>query len=154
MGPSRVEPTEAPGRLQTSFSYLRTDAARFAGMGESLRMALNEGLSEGVDQKIVNGASGLLNGANLTNHAVGATVTSFVEYVSQFGFGRVDGRYAARRSDLRVLLGSETYAHAGGTYRGTDSEESALDRLMGIVADVSGECSRAGGRRDEKNKTT
>ena len=68
-----------PGRLQASFSYLRTDAARFAGMGESLRMALNEGLSEGVDQKTVNGASGLLNGANLTNHAVGATVTSFVE---------------------------------------------------------------------------
>ena len=35
-----------------------------------------------------------------------------------------------------MLLGSETYAHAGGTYRGADSEESALDRLMGIVADV------------------
>ena len=45
-------------------------------------------------------------------------------------------QYAARRGDLRVLFGSETYALAGGTYRGTDSEESALDRLMAIVADV------------------
>ena len=83
----------APGRLQASFKYLRTDAARFGSMGDSLRAALNEGLSEGVDQKIVNGASGLLNGANLAAHAAAATVTTFVEFVSRFGFGRVDGRY-------------------------------------------------------------
>ena len=126
----------APGRLQASFRYLRTDAARFGSMGDSLRMALNEGLSEGVDQKLVNGASGLLNGANLTNHAAGASVTSFVEYVSRFGFGRVDGRFATRRGDLRLLLGSETYAHAGGTYRANESDTSALDRLMEIVSDV------------------
>ena len=126
----------APGRLQASFSYRRTDAARFSGMGDSLRMALNEGLSEGADQKIIAGASGLLTGANLTAHNAVATVTSFAEYVSRFGFARVDGRYAARRSDLRVLFGSATYAHAGGTYRANEAETSALDRLMEVVADV------------------
>ena len=126
----------APGRLQASFSYRRTDAARFASMGDSLRMALNEGLSEGVDQKIIAGASGLLTLANLTAHNAGATVTTFAEYVSRFGFARVDGRYAARRSDLRVLFGSATYAHAGGTYRANEAETSALDRLMEVVADV------------------
>ena len=126
----------APGRLQAAFSYRRTDAARFGSMGDSLRMALNEGLSEGVDQKLVAGASGLLTGANLTSHDAGATVTSYDEYVSRFGFGRVDGRYAARRSDLKVLLGSATYAKAGSTYRANETETSALDRLMEIVADV------------------
>ena len=125
-----------PGRLQASFSHLRTDAARFGGMGESLRMALNEGLSEGVDQQIVNGASGLLSGANLAAHAAGAAATTFTEYVSRFGFGRVDGRFAARRGDLSVLLGSASYAHAGGTYRANESDTSALDRMMEIVADV------------------
>ena len=126
----------APARVQASFSYLRTDAARFSGMGEGLRLALNEGLSESVDQQIVNGASGLLNGANLAAHAAGAAVTTFAEYVSRFGFSRVDGRFAARRSDLKVLLGSATFAHAGGAYRANESETSALDRLMEIVADV------------------
>ena len=126
----------SPGRIQAAFSYLRTDAARFGGMGETLRMALNEGLSEGVDQQIVNGTSGLLNGANLTNHNAAASVTTFDEYIERFGFGRVDGRYAARRSDLRVLLGSATYAHAGSAYRANQTETSALDRLMAIIADV------------------
>ena len=125
-----------PARLQASFSYLRTDAARFGGMGESLRMALNEGLSEGIDQQIVNGASGLLNGANLANHNAAASVTTFDEYIERFGFGRVDGRFAGRRSDLRVLLGSATYAHAGSAYRANQTETSALDRLMEIVSDV------------------
>ena len=125
-----------PSRLQCAFRYLRTDAARFGGMGESLRAALNEGLSEGTDQKIVNGVGGLLNGASLTAHDAAASVTTYDEYVTRFGFGRVDGRFAARRSDLKVLLGSATYAKAGGTYRANESETSALDRLMEVVSDV------------------
>lgn len=127
----------APGRLQASFSYLRTDAARFGGMGESLRLALNESLSEAIDQQIVNGASGLLTGTNLANHGSGTSISTHDEYVERFGFARVDGRYASRaRSDLRVLLGSATYAHAGSAFRANQTEQSALDRLMEIVSDV------------------
>ena len=66
----------APSRLQASFLWKRTDAARFTAMDSALRMALNEGLAEKADQEIVNGSEGLLNGTNLDNHNAGA-VTSF-----------------------------------------------------------------------------
>ena len=119
----------APERVQASFSYLRTDAARFGMMGESLREALNSGLTEKIDQEGIAGAKGLLAGANLANHNA-AAVTTYADYVSQFGYNRVDGRYAPTPTDLRVLMGSTTYAHAGSVYRSASTDLSAIDRLM------------------------
>ena len=119
----------SPERLQASFFYRRTDAARFAGMGESLRMALSEGLMDAMDAQIVAGGDGLLDGTNLANHNT-AAITTFAAYVSNFGYSRVDGRFASMASDLRIVMGSGTYAHAGSVYRGNNSEETALDRLM------------------------
>ena len=55
----------APERLQASYSYRASDAARFAGLDSSLRLALNLGLQEKLDQQAINGGSGLLNGTNL-----------------------------------------------------------------------------------------
>ena len=45
--PAFVANTLAPERLQASFSYRRTDAARFAGLDASLRLALNPAGSRG-----------------------------------------------------------------------------------------------------------
>ena len=75
-----------PERLQCAFSYRRVDVARFSAMGESLRQALNEALSESLDMQIVAGADGLLGGTNLADHAQ-AAVDTFASYVSKFGFG-------------------------------------------------------------------
>ena len=47
-----------PARLQAAFTYRRVDVARFSAMGESLRQALNEALSESLDVQIVSGANG------------------------------------------------------------------------------------------------
>ena len=104
-------------------------------MGESLRAALNESLSEALDVQIVSGAAGLLGGANLENHAQ-AAVDTFATYVSKFGFARVDGRYAPTAKSIKVLMGSGGYAHAGSVYRGDQSQESAIDRLMTITGGV------------------
>ena len=120
-----------PSRLQCSFTYKRVDVARFPVMGESLRAALNEALSESLDVQIVSGADGLLGGTNLAAHAQ-AAVDTFATYVSKFGFGRVDGRYASSVSAVKVLMGAGGYAHAGSVYRGDQSQESAVDRLMTI----------------------
>ena len=117
-----------PSRLQASFFYRRTDAARFAGMGDALRGNLTEALADAADKQIVAGTNGLLTGTILANHNV-AAVTSFANYVSEFGYSRVDGRFASMASDLRIVMGSGTYAHAGGRYRGNNSEETAIDRL-------------------------
>ena len=124
-----------PQRLQCAFSYRRVDAARFSVMGESLRSALNEALSESLDVQIVSGSDGLLGGTNLDNHAQ-ATVDTFETYVSKFGFSRVDGRFAPTAKAIKVLMGSGTYAHAGSVYRGDQSQESAIDRLMAITGGV------------------
>ena len=124
-----------PSRLQAAFSYRRVDAARFSAMGEALRQALNESLSEALDMQVVSGASGLLGGTNLSAHAV-TTIDTFQTYVSKFGFARVDGRYASNAKSIKVLMGSGGYAHAGSVYRGDQSQESAIDRLMTIGGGV------------------
>ena len=124
-----------PERLQAAFTYRRVDVARFPVMGESLRAALNEALGESLDVQIVSGADGLLGGTNLANHAQ-AAVDTFATYVSKFGFARVDGRYAPTAKSVKVLMGSGGYAHAGSVYRGDQSQESAIDRLMTIASGV------------------
>ena len=118
----------APERLQCSFVYRRSDAARFEGMDSSLRAALNMGLEEALDKEVISGDEGLLAGTNLDNNNVTA-VTSFASYLSQFLYGRVDGRYAAMQSDVRSVMGQSTYGHAGSVYQSTP-HQSALDVLI------------------------
>ena len=124
-----------PQRIQCAFSYKRVDVTRFPIMGDALRSALNEALSESLDVQVVSGSDGLLGGTNLANHAT-AAIDSFGSYVSKFGFARVDGRYASSVSAVKVLMGSAGYAHAGSAYRGSESQESAIDRLMTIGGGV------------------
>ena len=68
-----------PGRIQASYFYKRTDAARFASLDMALRLALNSGLEEKLDQELIAGSEGLLTGTNLADHAA-AAVTSFALY--------------------------------------------------------------------------
>ena len=125
----------SPARLQASFFYSREDRASFAGMDAALRQNLNEGLMDALDDQIISGTNGLLTGTNLANHAASA-VTTFANYIDQFAYGRVDGRYAANAGDIRLVMGSAAYAHAGETYRNTNVDRTALDRLMEIVAGI------------------
>lgn len=124
-----------PSRIQASFLWSREDAARMAGMGEALREALSGGLSDKLDQQILAGTNGLFSGTNLDNHNVNA-VTTFATYISNFAMARVDGQYANTLADLRILLGSGTFAHAGSVYRANEADRTALDRLTAITAGV------------------
>ena len=117
-----------PARLSASYSYKRTDAARFPALDPSLRSALNSGLEERLDHQLLAGVDGLMRGTNLANHAA-AAVTGFADYLAQFGHARVDGRYAAALADVRTVMGAPTYAHAGSQYRSPTADYSALDAL-------------------------
>ena len=119
----------APERLQASFSYTRTDAARFAGLDSSLRLALNGGLQEALDKQAISGTDGLLTGTNLDNNNVNA-VTTFALYLSGLLYGRVDGRFARTPSDVRMILGAGTFTHASAAYKGNNSDESGNERLQ------------------------
>ena len=100
---------------------------QFSNMDSALRSALNGGLQEKLDLDLISGTDGLLTGTNLGNHNVSA-VTTFQLYLSQFLYGRVDGRYAEMKSDIRVLMGAPTYAHSGSVYQ-SSAYKSALALL-------------------------
>ena len=129
----------SPGRLQASFFYSREDRARFAGMDSALRQNLSDALSDKLDQQILAGTAGLFNGTILANHNV-SDVTDFAAYKSNFAYGRVDGTWASTVGDLRIVMGSATYAHAATAYRSSagasDSIDAALSVLMGSTAGV------------------
>ena len=119
----------SPERLQASFSYRRSDAARFAGLDASLRLALNGGLQEALDDQAISGTDGLLTATNLPNNNV-STATTFALYLSGLLYGRVDGRFARTPSDVRMIVGAGTFAHASAAYKGNNSDESGVERLQ------------------------
>ena len=122
-----------PKRLQASFFYSREDRARFATMDAALRMNLSDGLSDGLDKAIIGGT--LLDGTNLTNNNV-TSADTYDTYISNLMYDQIDGRYAAMASDLRMVVGADTYADLGATYRNTSVDRSALDRLMEMTGGV------------------
>ena len=118
----------APERLQASYAYRSSDAARFASLDASLRLTLNAGLQEELDKQAISGTDGLLTGTNLDNNNV-STQTTFALYLSGLLYGRVDGRYARTPGEVRALVGQGTFTHAAGTFKGNNSDESAVERL-------------------------
>ena len=122
-----------PERLQASYFYKRTDAARFSGMSSALRENLSMALGDALDKEIVSGGDGLLTGTNLDNHNV-TVATSYDLFLQQFGFGRVDGRYAGSVADIRAVMGHESYTRAGGVYRGSAGNATAASELANLTA--------------------
>ena len=139
-----------PGRIQASFLWSREDAARMAGMGDALREALQGGVSDKLDKEIMQGTNGLLTGTILANHNV-SSVTAFSDYVSDFGYSRVDGRYAVSGADVRLVMGTATYAHAGGQYRHANADAVAIDRLTQITGGVRVSAHVPGVNNDKQN---
>ena len=116
-----------PGRIQASFFWSREDAARFMGMGDALREALQGGIADKLDSEIMEGTNGLLTGTILDNHARGSA-SDYAHHVSSLLYGRVDGRYAADLADVRVVMGSATFGNAA-TKLPTQGEQNALARI-------------------------
>ena len=117
----------SPGRLQASFFYKRTDAARFAGMGAALRMALSDGLSEALDAQTV--AQIIAD----VDHADAGGADTFMSYRKRFVYDLVDGRYATSERDLRLLVGNDTLADAAILYRGNTADDSVIDSIRRVA---------------------
>ena len=116
-----------PKRIQASFFWSREDAGRFSGMADALRDALQGGLADKLDQQIINGTEGLLNGTKLANHARGSA-SDYASYVADMLYARVDGKFAYDLSDIRVVMGAATFGNAA-TKLPTNGEENALARI-------------------------
>ena len=124
-----------PGRLQASFRYSAEDRARFAGMDQSLRDNLSMALSDALDKQVIAGTEGLLTGDEVAEQQRRRRHQTSRGTSRTFAMGRVDGTYASTTADLRVVVGAGTYAHAGSLYRATESDRTALDRLMALTGD-------------------
>ncbi len=120
----------SPARLQASFFWKRTDAAKFGGMSDALRMALNSGLSEAMDQEVVDQIV-----ADVARTDAGA-VDTFATYRSKLVYGRLDGRFASGEGDIRILTGAATVSHMASLYRGNNADDSALDSIRRISGGV------------------
>ena len=125
----------SPKRLQASFIFSRESRAKFPGMEDSLRQNLQMSLSDSLDKQVIGGTDGLLTGTNLTANASAAAAT-FAVMQSQLIHSRVDGTFASATGDLRILLGPSTFSFAGGLYRGSGTDYSALSAVMKETAAV------------------
>ena len=121
----------SPGRLQASYEYRRTDAARFSDLDGSLRSATSEGLSEALDKELIDQIVADVGRTDST-----ANVDTFATYRSRLVYGLLDGRYAKMESDIRLLMGAKTAVHASGLYRGNTADDSAIDSLRRVSGGV------------------
>ena len=105
-------------------------------MDAALRMNLSDALSDKLDQQILAGSNGLLNGTILANHNVSAA-TTYALYRSQLAYGRVDGTYAMGVGDIRIVCGAATYGDMAGKFRSDDAgDRAAVEDLMTATAGV------------------
>ena len=94
---------------------------------------LRNSLSSGLDKYVLTKTdTGLLEAG--TDPTAGA-VESFASYRKAI-FDAVDGRYAMDASGVKLLVGSGTYQHMSGLYRGNNADDSALDSVMRISGGV------------------
>ena len=125
-----------PHRLQGSFFVRREDRASLAGMEQALRMNLSDAMSSKMDAEVLAGSEGFF-GSGLTNPSNPSTEASFATYRGLvYDSAVIDGLYAYSASDVRVLLGAATYAHAATRYRSNNADDSALDSLMRVSGGV------------------
>ena len=93
------------------------------------------GLEEKLDYEAIAGDEGLLHGSNLDDHDSTETA-AFADYLSRFAYARVDGRHAAQTTDVRAIVGVETYAHMGVSYRSDNADFTVLDSLSAKTGGV------------------
>ena len=123
----------APQRIQASYIVRKTDLSRFPGMSEGLRQALSAGLSEKLDAQFI------AQVVTDTGQIARADADTFASYIENLLYKRIDGRYAMTESDIRLLLGTDTYSDLASTYRAAESAETALTHIKaaGVMCRVS-----------------
>ena len=89
-----------------------------------------------MDKEILVGSGGLLGTGGLTAPSnPPANLATFGQYRSLV-YGQIDGKFANRSADLRMVCGSDTYEAAASAYRSNNSDDSALDSLMRVTGGV------------------
>lgn len=123
----------APARFQASFFYPRADAARFAGMDAALRQNLSDALSDALDKHLI---TTLVADATISKATAPTKALTYSQMLTEFAYGRVDGRWARSTMDLRTVVGTATYGQLSllsNTLSGNQAVYSALNVLNGVA---------------------
>ena len=115
-----------PSRIQSAWLHRRTDAVRFPGMDDSLRMSLMGGLQEGLGKELIDQ---IVSDVTRTDASAADT---FASYRSRFIYAQIDGRYATSEADIRLLVGSATLQDAAVLYRSNNADDSAVDSIRRV----------------------
>ena len=120
-----------PKRAQASFFWRLEDEGRLSGLESSLRSNLEMALRSKLDDLILNDTSAGLLAGGLTDPGDPGAVAAYGEY-KDLVIDQVDGRYASMPSQVRILLGAETYKHSDSVYRvsASGTDESAYELLL------------------------
>ena len=120
-----------PQRLTSEYLVSIEDLYVLAEMEDALRMDLAGAMVEAMDKEGISGdgtnpdITGILHA--LTAPTAPTTEATFADYAGARN-RQVDGRYAHNADDVRLLLGSDTFAHAAGIYQ-TGSGVSAISAM-------------------------
>ena len=106
----------APQRFQAEFFARQSDLLAFGDMGPALERALRAGLGEAYDAQVVKQIS-----ADVSD-TTAAGADTFATIASRFIHGAVDGTYARQATDVRLLIGSLTYADWAALANATTQE--------------------------------
>ena len=142
--------TLTPKRISAAVRYDRADAATFEYMDDALRMNLRNAISDKMDAEVltrVTAPKGLLTfGTDPTKNAAG--VTNATHALTAI-FAGVDGKYASLASEIKLLLGTATYADLGSSIFDTGSGALASEKLGQVSGGV-----RASANVPTKDATT
>ena len=123
-----------PRRAQSRVQFARESAFRLGGLEELLRTEIRNSLSNELDSQVISGANGFVNELpNPTNPGSVIAYQNFVDTYTEL----IDGTYAYKLSDLRVICGAKTYEVAVTKFRTTSSEVSATDFIDSRSAGLS-----------------
>ncbi len=124
--------TLAPKRISAAVRYDRADAATFEYMDSALRMNLRNAISDKMDAEVLTRATaGLLAfGNDPTKNAAGV---SNISHALAAVFAGVDGKYASMASEVKLLLGTSTYADLGSSIFDTGSGVLAGEKVAQVA---------------------
>ena len=129
--------TISPVRLTASYTFGVESTARVRGWEQALRRDLRQTMADKLDSLVLNGqaASGSnspkVDGviSSLTDPTNPTAVAGWKDYLEAFDNG-VDGKYAISDTEVRILVGVETWRHAQNLEVGTNGNSGILrDRL-------------------------
>ena len=138
---------QEPVRIAGSFEVRVEDLAVMPTLEMALQESMQGALSNELDESTFNGAAGELNGlfTQATNESAATAVETFATGIGRFA-ALVDGRHAYTLKDVRIVIGSKTFARYAGQFSGNGSV-SLFDylafnagsiRVSDRVPDVSG----------------